>query len=677
MDPILTPAYKLLTSAVSAIAPSIIKKLKNEAKDMSDDVLNAFFSAFSTYIQSAYERHSYFSSIVFPNQQSLLKDYYIPLTLVINKNSKDDKVLIDKYPGKLINEKKDLLVVDTAGMGKSTVLKYMFLNAVELNVGIPIFIELRKLNKSKTIFEFILNQLNTLTKDVNKSLVNRLLEAGEFVFFLDGFDEIQDSERAAVTNDIMEFKRIANKNKFILSSRDQVSLNALSGFFRVTIKPLTIAEAHALISKYSENSDLGKSLIQNLDKKENKSIHEFLKNPLLVSLLFKAYEYKHSIPLKKHVFYRQVFESLFENHDLSKDGGELNRNKLCGLDIHSFEKVICALGFVSLEAKAIEYTKEALLRILDKVQKLTPTIKIKPYELIEDLVSRVPLFILDGTSYRWSHKSIQEYFAAQYLSYADMDQQKKVLLQMYSGGTAESYINFLTLFADIDSKKFRQIVISALLNELIVIFKSNNTIPLGINAQDCEVRQQLKILREIVLVKNNPAKVKVYNKELHLKRENQLTLHAFHDYYFDTANNAIKQKGISDNEMSASYQLDKLVVVVVFFEKRYAFLNLFCHAIKFNLLTTLPENGYFDNDWKIDNSVLTKRVLNTIPFTDEVIVLTNFENDASYKPEFFKLLNECIATRTPRLIFDVNSGQKLLQSIEKDALDELNLAFNF
>lgn len=47
-------------------------------------------------------------------------------------------------------------------------------------------------------------------------------------------------------------------------------------------------------------------------------INEFLKNPLLVSLLFAAFDFKQTIPLKKHIFYRQVFDAYFDSHDLSK-----------------------------------------------------------------------------------------------------------------------------------------------------------------------------------------------------------------------------------------------------------------------------------------------------------------------------------------------------------------------
>jgi predicted NACHT family NTPase len=94
-----------------------------------------------------------------------------------------------------------------------------------------------------------------------------------------------------------------------MASRDHQGLVAFADFKRVSIRPLQSTEAHALIRKYSGTSGIADKLIERLAAPENASVHEFLVNPLLVSLLFKSFEYKATIPLKKHVFYWQVYEA--------------------------------------------------------------------------------------------------------------------------------------------------------------------------------------------------------------------------------------------------------------------------------------------------------------------------------------------------------------------------------
>lgn len=469
MDPVTTLVSSVATKAASAIGKMLLEKSKTVLIELGEEIHHAFVGAFEEAIKQTYEKHSYFSSIIFPNRQLKLYDYYLPLTLESkNATGGDEGLCIDSYPGSLLANKKDILIVDFAGMGKSTILKYIFLQSVEKNAGIPIFIELRKLsNPGQSIFQNIINQLENGHEKINSSLVARLISSGGFIFFFDGYDEIPEDARSKITSEIIDFKRKANKNIYILSSREMPGLNAFKEFYRYNIKPLEIDEAYNLIKIYSESKKISDDLISKLQLKSSLPILEFLKNPLLVSLLYRAYEYKKSVPLRKHVFYRQVFEALFDNHDLSKDEGALNRPKKTGLDIHSFELVMQAVGYKTFTTSKVEYSKDELIILLESTQKLATPIKFNPQNLLEDLTIAVPLFAIDGTSIRWQHKSLQEYFAALFVSAAGPDFQKKIISSMFASKKASSYLNFLTLFCDIDPRGGRNIIIKSLLNELI------------------------------------------------------------------------------------------------------------------------------------------------------------------------------------------------------------------
>lgn len=499
----LTPLLPIATKFATSVSPQIIRllgnKIQTELIELSNEIKHAFFNSFSQYISEVYERNSFFSSIVFSNQQKRLKDYYIPLTL-IDSGTQSKKITVDAYPGEFITEKKDLLIVDTAGMGKSTLLKYLFLSCVEVNAGIPIFIELRKLSKNKSLLSYITDQLKNLDGKIDTTLVFKLLISGEFIFFLDGYDEISDIDREAVTQDLIELKRRINKNIFIISSREHRSLNTFNDFYKSTIKPLDFTEASNLIIKYSQNKELGHTLIQKLELPENEPIHEFLNNPLLVSLLFKAYEFKHTIPLKKNSFYRQVYEALFENHDLSKELGGFERKRESGLDIYSFELLLRALGFESLQTTKIEYEQAELLNLLEECRKHVPTLSFNPQLFINDLIYRVPLFIRDGTQIRWSHKSLQEYFAALFISTAGTILQEEVLISMYESEKALDYINFLSLYAEIDPKNFRHIFVRAILNDLKLDSEKWDKFENIFTPQQLDLRRGLTCLRNHVFV---------------------------------------------------------------------------------------------------------------------------------------------------------------------------------
>ncbi|MEQ1594240.1 MAG: NACHT domain-containing protein [Casimicrobium sp.] len=537
-------------SAVKAVAPFLLEKIKKTVSSAASSTHHALFNAFSKYTEQTYSRHSFFVSIALPNQQNQLRDFYVPLTLNCSHGGTNESHTVAAFPKQLIDEKKDLLIVDSAGMGKSTLLKFMFLGAVDTAPAIPIFVELRKLTKSVGLLDHICNELKELDGSLDRELVVRLLESGDFLIFLDGYDEIPDEDRGAVTTLIVDFKRRANKNNFAISSRDLPELTSFADFFRLTIQPLAFQEATLLISKYGAGSARTQTLIERLRDPQNDAIKEFLGNPLLVSLLFKAYDYKPTLPLKKHIFYRQVYEALFENHDLSKEEGGFERRKKTGLTIYDFELVVRSLGFVTLQTSKVEYSKDHLLQLVADAKSHVPTIQFDPQNLLKDLSTNVPLFTVDGTLWRWSHKSLQEYFAALYVSAQGKDFQRQVLRSMYESPKAPNYVNFLTLFADIEPKGFRHILVRAIVADLIADYASFPRELAGVASDDLHERWRLTTLRELVKVQLSEEKFKAEIED----SESPSDAHAL-------AIQCLADKGLSFSRSYSTVQNPTIVVV--------------------------------------------------------------------------------------------------------------------
>ena len=124
-------------------------------------------------------------------------------------------------------------------------------------------------------------------------------------------------------------------------------------------------------------------------------------------LLYKAYSYKPTIPFKKHIFYRQVYDALFESHDLTK-GGAFVREKHSVLDIEDFHRVMRALGFMSVKSGKVEYDKDEILKLIRRSKDMCPGINFSPAKLLKDLDLTVPLLCREGQYYRWAHKSLQD-----------------------------------------------------------------------------------------------------------------------------------------------------------------------------------------------------------------------------------------------------------------------------
>lgn len=500
VDPTTQAIVNLATQVTVIWLKPTLEKFRNKLATKADLVIDVLTNSFNDYLTRGYEKYSYLPTIAFPNQKKPLKDLYIALTLQNNKDGNVSNILVDSYPEKLLEDEKDILIVDTAGMGKSTITKYLFLKAIEDNKGIPVIIELRKLTKTRAILDVIHEELNGIRDQISKEFLAEVIERGDFIFFFDGYDEIPSEDKSAVTDDLQNFKFKANKNKFIITSRDEPGLASFPEFRKLNIRSLERDESFALIKKYAVETNTAESLIQKIQSGAYPQIGEFLHNPLLVSLLYKSYEYKPTIPLKMSVFYRQVYDSLFENHDFSK-GGDYQRKKRSGLDIDQFHSVLRALGYLTYKGGQTELDSDSFLVAIDKAKRFCTGLTFAPSDLKSDLVNQVPLFIREGNHFRWSHKSIQEYFAACFICFDAKAKQPEILNGYYESKGILQHANLLALCLDIDPKSFRRTIVRRFLEDsLSGTDRALQTLSGSISADLISKREALTFSRKFVVI---------------------------------------------------------------------------------------------------------------------------------------------------------------------------------
>ena len=420
---------------------------------------------FTEYYHRTYKRLAVVNTLVFNNSQRFLKDIYLPLTITANSpRLSGEKSKITGFPSKLSNKYGNILITDTAGMGKSTIMKIIFLDILNKNLGIPIFIELRRLSRQKRILDEIKEQLSSIDKSFDNNLIQELLGGGGFVIILDGYDEIPLIERDKVTSDIQEFLTKASENRFFITSRPETALTSFGNFQEFKIEPLTKREAFELVRKYDNQGPISSLLVKKLEEEDMSNIEEFLTNPLLVSLLFTAFEHKQTIPFKKYLFYRQVYDANFELHDLTK-GESYIHNKYSKLEIDDFHRVLRHIGFSCLKNQKIEFTKDEILKLISESRKFCVGLNFNESDFLLDIIKTVPLFTQDGNYYRWAHKSLQEYFAAQSIYLDSKDRQTAILQSLYNSKKFNYFVNVLDLYYDMDYKVFRNVIELLLLRE--------------------------------------------------------------------------------------------------------------------------------------------------------------------------------------------------------------------
>lgn len=498
---------QILSSGIQPIVQTTIdvwlkpkmELLKSKFGKTAEELTYFFDNPLSTYLDTMYYKSGLMNTVIFHQKPVKLEDLYIPLEL---RNNIDEirNYTVDYNVQDFIEKYDKLMITDLAGMGKSTVIKWMFRRCLEYNVGVPILIELKKINNDNSITDEIYKELNGLKEDsVSRDFIINLILEGNFIFFLDGFDEIPLDSREKVTTEIQEFIVKANKNKFIISSRHDPVISSFSGFYNFSINPLTPPKAYEMLRKYASvygTEEIVEQLIEKVQSEANfKNLESFLSNPLMVSLLYMGYDFKQTISYKKSVFYRQVYDALFEKHDLTK-GGAFTRPKRSGLDSDSFHCVLRSLGYITFKRGELYYTKDQIIKFLNDTRDLCQ-IDFNSNSFLEDLTLHVPLFYREGETYRWNHKSLQEYFAACYICTDAKEHQSIILEGMYNSSKRAIYINLMDLCYDLDIKTFKKTVIKSLLKDIQAHYTLDY--PSHLTQKEVERRKAINYYYQVVL----------------------------------------------------------------------------------------------------------------------------------------------------------------------------------
>ena len=447
----------------------IIEKLIDEGKVESEaSYYRIIKNKFNEYITRKYESFFTIDTLVLQNRQIPFDNLYYPLTVASQEENKLIEFKIDRYHKGFIPTYKKVLIVDTAGSGKSTILRKLFLSVIKQKYALPIFIELRKLNEKNLILDEIYEQLNPIDKEINREVIFRLLEKGGFVFFFDGFDEIEIEKKEIVINDIHSFLEKSSNNEFIISSRLEDSLASFSDFKRFNIRPLAINESYQLIRLYASNNKNGKnaeSLISLLNDGQKDELKEFLINPFLVSLLYTVFDYGRNIPVETTQFYRLIYDALFDRHDLTKEG-YFKRQKRCNLHRDDFEKIMRGIAYICFAEYDSRLSKDNFLSIINRSKSFFQ-LSFKPSDYFEDLLMTVPFITRDGNYYKWRHNSIRDYFAAKFIVLNTGNKAKDILLRLFQADEASLYNNIFEHVFYLDFKLFKHTLFKFFLADLV------------------------------------------------------------------------------------------------------------------------------------------------------------------------------------------------------------------
>lgn len=456
-------------------------------------------------LSNNYKSYSTVKNMLHLSDPVLFKDIYCPLSI---KKLDRGSFYRNKPPfcvfsaSDLMENYDNVAIFGNAGSGKSTLVNFLYLNAIENKYKYPVMISLRYLNEESNSLTNVLQSQIFGKKNVSDEVFYMLLKKGFFLFIFDGYDEITPQKQYTVSYAIKELMRQYPSNKYILTSRPLEQLYALDYFHNFTIEPLSNEERNVFIRKqFSEdNQQKAELIINKLSKESNIQYSQLLKTPLLVILCILNFQYNPDLPPKKSEFYSRIFDALFQEHDWQNKTG-FERERKCKITKEDYIHTLNAFSWIT-HFKSIYYFSKNMIedefaQILAKDVYFKKKL-IDKSSLFYDFTISINIFIPDGFYYTFPHKSFQEYYAANFIVKKDEKTRlriyKEFINKILRGDDALITQPLLSMLYEMDYKLFLKEFIRPLLVNIREYCLHRGNV---YNYQEIQVQKLLSVINEM------------------------------------------------------------------------------------------------------------------------------------------------------------------------------------
>ena len=327
------------------------------------------------------------------------------------------------------NQEQYLMVLGSPGMGKTTFLRKVGLEALKRNKGdythncIPVLLELKTFRTGEIDFEnAIATEFQNCGLPEYQQLTNKFLEQGKLLILLDGLDEVPTERIGEIVTKIQDFVDRRSKNRFITSCRIAAYRNNFRRFTDVAIADFDDGQIENFITNwFVSNPEQGRKCWAELNDEKYVAAKELAQTPFLLTLICLNYRKNNKFPQDRIFLFERAFSILLKEWDIHKSG-VLRDSCYKRLNVKLKEILLAEIAFNSINTDILFLRKHEIIEEIESILfELLPDEKfIDGSAVLKDIEIQHGLLIERASDrYSFSHLSIQEHLAAKYICIQD------------------------------------------------------------------------------------------------------------------------------------------------------------------------------------------------------------------------------------------------------------------
>lgn len=339
------------------------------------------------------------------------------------------KDTLDLIGLEVANQKQYLMVLGGPGVGKSTFLRKMGLEALKGDEGgyshecIPVFIDLKRFESKSQIDvkQGIIEEFSICGFPDAEKKTEKLLASGKLLILLDGLDEVPGKVVNHVIDHIHNFCDQYDNNRFIISCRTAAYNHNFRCFTDVAMAEFGNSQIKQFIynwfqSETDQKIGTATKCWELLQKPENSGAKELANTPLLLTLLCLVYHRSQNFPNNRSVLYRKSLRLFLE--EWAAERRIMRKAIYEGLNTEHQEILLSEIAHVGFEFDRLFFDKRD---IVDKIKSFLQDNLNAPKHLAgEKILNAIAIqqgILIERAEdiFSFSHLTLQEYLTAQYI----------------------------------------------------------------------------------------------------------------------------------------------------------------------------------------------------------------------------------------------------------------------